>query len=168
MIERTGAQQFWLHAAPKAVARQDEMAVAFTAWVNAMGDWQWFITLTLDRELDMGFTKPGVAAARDALRAAVVHSRATRFVAVFERHLDGVPHVHAVLGGCGAVNGAAAEHWLARKHGHSRWKILLEKGGAIGYIGKYLYKAVVELFVGTKGPYANKDLRGNDFGGTRV
>jgi len=145
-------------------------SVAFAEWVSAMAEWTWFVTLTLaDRIVTGGFTKPGYGIARNALRELVNKTGATDFVAVFEMQKErGVPHVHALLKTPDAIIGSVAADHFDRAYGFSRWKVYKEGGGAAGYVGKYLAKEVIELYVGLDGPYSVKQLRGTTVGGTRV
>jgi len=146
----------------------DEFKIAMGDWLGKYAGWQWFVTLTLGREVDSGFSQPGVGAARAALRDLLVLSRATSVVAVFERHRDGVPHVHALIAGCAAINGRTAEDHFRSTHGLARWKIFDRDGHAPGYVGKYLSKADVEMYMGKDGPWDHNDLEGTTLGGLRV
>ncbi len=137
-------------------------------WLGDYAAWQWFVTLTLGRDVDDGFSQPGVGTARRALRSLLVLSRATAVVAVFEQHRDGVPHVHALLGGCAAINGRTAEDYFRKAHGLARWKIFDHHGNAPKYIGKYLTKAAVEMYMSKEGPWEYEKLRGTTMGGLRV
>lgn len=143
---------------------------AFAEWVSAMAEWNWFVTLTLaDRIVNNGFTKPGYAMARHALRELVHRTRATHVVAVFEMQKErGVPHVHALIRTADAVIGSVAAEHFERHFGFSRWKVYKMGGGAAGYVGKYLSKEVIELYVGLDGPYSMKQLAGTTVGGLRV
>ncbi len=133
------------------------------------GPYEWFVTRTLDREnVQSGFSKPGHGTARNCLRQLLVYSACKRFTCVFELHADGVPHLHALIGGCRAINGAVAKRDDDRLWGWSKWLPFKATGGAPRYLGKYLGKDYTELYVGTGGPYGIEDLAGSTLGGLRV
>ncbi len=72
---------------------------------------------------------------------------------MFEMQRRGVPHLHALLGGCPAINGGVAQEHFFRNYGISRWKVYQPGGSAPKYIGKYLQKEMIELYIGLDGPY---------------
>lgn len=132
-------------------------------WLGTMAPWQWFVTVTLDPgRLNRGFTKAGMGTARRALRLLLAESRAVEFVCVFELHRSGVPHLHALLSGCPAINGAHAAEWMNDAVGLSRFKVFNPEGQAPAYIGKYLNKEMVELYIGTAGPYTTERFKVRD------
>ncbi len=132
----------------------DDYGNAIGQWFTGFAEWQWFVTLTLGRaKLSKTFDRPGVGTARSCLRELLVLSRAAAFLCVFELHKSGVPHLHALLAGCPPINGRyAAEHFYGG-YGISRWKIYQPGGAAPKYLGKYLAKEAIELYIGLKGPY---------------
>lgn len=161
----------WLYASSKAarIADGESSENEFARWIMGFGPYEWFVTRTLDRKnVQEGFTKPGLGTARNCLRQLLVYSAAKRFASVFEMHKDGVPHLHAVIGGCRGIRGDVAQRDDAALWGWSRWKAFKEAGGAPRYLGKYLGKDFTEMYVGRGGPYAVADLVGTTLGGNRV
>lgn len=160
----------WVHASPRDVRNNyDEYRVAMGDWLESLGKWQWFVTGTLDpSRVTAGFTKPGIGSARAMLRYLLAETFATSFVAVFELHKSGVPHLHALLGGCPSIRADAAEAAMSKEYGHSRWKVYKEGGGAAGYVGKYLVKEEIELYIGTNGPWSIEELVGQGLAKLRV
>ncbi len=138
----------------------DETGTAIGTWFANMADWQWFVTCTLSAShLNAGFTSPGVGLARACLRELLVTSRARAYICVFELTKLGVPHLHALLAGCPAINGGVAQEHFYRNYGISRWKVYQPGGAAPKYIGKYLGKDMVELYIGLDGPYDMDDFK---------
>ncbi len=161
----------WLHAQGKAarIAAKDSEENEFARWVMGFGPYEWFVTRTLDREkVQSGFTTPGLGTARACLRQLLVYSAARRFTCVFELHEDGVPHLHALIGGCRAINGAVAKRDDDLLWGFSKWRAFKKDGGASRYLGKYLGKDYTELYVGSNGPWDIGRLDGSTVGGMRV
>ncbi len=147
----------------------DEGAAAFGEWIEGRGPYQWFVTRTLGKPVDLGFTKQGLGTARRCLRDLLVRSAAGRFACVFEMQEErGVPHLHALLGGCRAIDGAIEVARDFELWGIARWKVFKREAGAPAYLGKYLGKDVVELYIGDEGPYSTDDLKGPTLGGLRV
>ncbi len=141
----------------------------FSRWIMGYGPYEWFITRTLDRErVQQGFSKPGLGTARSCLRQLLVYSGAKRFTCVFEMHADGVPHLHALVGGCRAINGAIAERDDSELWGWAKWRPFKRDGGASRYLGKYLGKDYTELYIGSDGPWSIDRLKGSTLGGLRV
>jgi len=148
--------------ASKADARRsyDDYGNAIGEWFASLADWQWFVTLTLGRaKLSKTFDRPGIGTARSCLRELLVLSGCRQVLCVFELHKSGVPHLHALLGGCPAINGAVAREHFYGGYGISRWKIYQPGGAAPKYIGKYLAKEVIELYIGFDGPWEMDDFK---------
>ncbi len=161
----------WLYAGSKAARIADKASSEneFARWLMGYGPYEWFVTRTLDRaRVQSGFSQPGLGTARNCLRQLLVYSQAKRFVGVFELHGDGVPHLHAILGGCRAIRGDVAQLDDEQLWGWSKWKAFKSGGGAPRYLGKYLGKDFTELYIGTGGPWGVDDLRGSTVGGLRV
>ncbi len=161
----------WLYASGKAarIAAKDSEENEFARWIMGFGPYEGFVTRTLDRErVQSGFTKPGLGTARNCLRQLLVYSQTKRFTAVFEMHADGVPHLHALLGGCRGLDGARCESDDRALWGWAKWKAFKATGGAPRYLGKYLGKDYTELYVGTRGPWGVAELKGSTLGGLRV
>ncbi len=155
----------WIHAR----RMKDVSNEAFGDWVEGRGPWQWFVTRTLGTPVDMGCTKMGLGTARRCLRDLLIRSEAVRFVAVFEMQDErGVPHLHALLGGCRSIDGNVEGARDMSLWGIARWKAYKREAGAPAYLGKYLAKDVVELYMGDTGPYDNSDLKGPTLGGLRL
>lgn len=159
----------WLYATPQALRGEAGNVDAFGEWVAGLANWNWFVTRTLgDQSLTEGFTSPGVGTARRCLRDLLVYTQARQFVCVFELQKRGVPHLHALLGGCRGLNGGRAHERDRRLWGISKWLVFREAGGAPAYLGKYLGKEAIELYIGLNGPYSNNGLRGPTLGGLRA
>lgn len=153
--------QPWQYASVGDSRREyDEYGAEIGEWFSRLAEWQWFVTLTLGRaKLSKSFDRPGVGTARACLRELLVMSRCTGFLCVFELHKSGVPHLHALLAGCSAINGGVANAHFYGAYGISRWKIYRESGGASKYVGKYLAKEMIELYIGLKGPWEMDDFK---------
>lgn len=166
----TGAPQIqreaqWIHAK----RMKDESNDAFGRWIEGRGPWQWFVTRTLGKPVDMGFTRQGLGTARRCLRDLLTRTQATRVACVFEMQEDrGVPHLHALLGGCKAIDGNVEVSRDFSLWGIARWKAFKREAGAPAYLGKYLAKDVVELYIGDNGPWEDVDLKGPTLGGLKV
>ncbi len=161
----------WLYASGKAarIAAKDSAENEFARWIMGFGPYEWFVTRTLDRErVQSGFTQPGLGTARTCLRQLLVYTQAKRVACVFELHDDGVPHLHAVIGGCRGINGAVAKRDDEQLWGWSKWLPFKATGGAPRYLGKYLGKDFTELYVGRDGPWSIVQLSGSTLGGLRV
>lgn len=158
----TGAVTPWAYASSGNIRAEhrSEVVDAFGKWVDGLGDWQWFVTRTLGRPVDVGFTQPGAGTARRCLRDLLVRTRARRFVCVFEMQSRGVPHLHALLETASAISGGVEQERDYNKWGIARWKIFRRGAGASYYLGKYLGKELIELYVGLDGPWSEGDLAG--------
>lgn len=130
------------------------------AWFDRLGNWQWFVTRTLADKVDMGFTQPGVGSARICLRDLLVRTQCTTFICVFEMQGRGVPHLHALLETPGPINGGVEQERDYNKFGLARWKIYRKGKGAAYYLGKYLGKEMIELYIGSGGPWSEADVGG--------
>ncbi len=138
----------------------DDYGNEFGQWVGHLADWSWFVTCTLaNKNLSKGFSEPGLGTARACLRELLVHSQARQFICVFELQERGVPHLHALLAGCPAIRGDFAQEYFERLFGISRWRVYQPGGAAPKYLGKYLQKEVIELYVGLDGPYELDDFK---------
>ncbi len=138
----------------------DDYGNEFGEWIASLAAWNWFVTCTLaNKHLSKGFSEPGLGTARACLRELIVLSKAREFLCVFELQKRGVPHLHALLGGCPAINGGVAQEHFKRAFGISRWKVYQPGGAAPKYLGKYLQKEVIELYLGTDGPYEFDDFK---------
>jgi len=161
----------WLYAQGKAarIGQLDSEENEFARWILGFGPFEWFVTRTLDRErVQQGFSKPGLGTARNCLRQLLVYSAARRFACVFEMHADGVPHLHALIGGGRGLRGDVAERDDSQLWGWSKWKAFKQTGGAPRYLGKYLGKDYTELYIGSSGPWSVDGLQGSTLGGLRV
>lgn len=138
----------------------DEYGNDFGEWAAHLANWSWFVTCTLaNQNLSRGFSEPGLGTARACLRELIVRSEARQFICVFELQKRGVPHLHALLGGCPAINGGDAQQYFEGAYGISRWKVYRHGGAAPKYLGKYLQKEVIELYIGLNGPYGMDDFK---------
>ncbi len=153
--------QPWQYASVGDSRREyDEYGEKVGNWFAQIAAWQWFVTCTLGNgKLSKGFDRPGVGTARACLRSLLTLSRCTAVLCVFELHRSGVPHLHALLAGCAAINGGVASEHFYNAYGISRWKIYHEGGAAPKYIGKYLAKEMIELYIGTTGPWEMDDFK---------
>lgn len=160
----------WIFGSAKAAYNRGEGLASqeFGKWVESLAEWRWFVTRTHNDKVDGGFTKHGVGSSRELLRDLVFRTEAERFVGVIEWQERGAPHVHAILAGTRAINGYVEQERDFNKVGISRWRIYKRSGGAAGYLGKYLTKDPVELYIGTRGPYSKNGLKGPSMGGLRV
>jgi len=132
----------------------DEYGNSMGEFISKLASWNWFVTCTLANDhLSKGFSEPGVGTARACLRELIVRSCARSFICVFELQKRGVPHLHSLLAGCPAINGGVAQEFFFKAYGISRWKIYQPGGAAPKYIGKYLQKEMIELYIGFEGPY---------------
>ena len=171
VVADTEGRSAWLYAGSKAarIADKDSEENEFAGWIMGFGPYEWFVTRTLDRErVQSGFTKPGLGTARNCLRQLLVYSQAKRFACVFEVQPDGVPHLHALVGGCRAIRGDVAERDDAQLWGWAKWKAFKVSGGAPRYLGKYLGKDFTELYIGRTGPWSIGQLGGSTVGALRV
>ncbi len=161
MPENVEELRTWIHASSGDIRREyDEYRADIGEWFEGLGNWRWFVTCTLDTSrVHAGFTLPGIGSARAALRALLVHSAAKQFICVFERTKQGIPHLHALLGECGAIDAGAAQEHMFKVSGMARFKVYAEGGGAAGYIGKYLAKEMIELYIGLEGPWKEEDFK---------
>ncbi len=129
-------------------------------WFDGLADWKWFITRSLRDEVTMGFTQPGIGMARRCLRDLIVRTGATQFICVFELQKRGVPHLHALVRNERSTNGGLEQERDFNKFGIARWKAYRKGKGAAYYLGKYLGKEMIELYIGLDGPYDEADVKG--------
>jgi len=129
-------------------------AAQYGEWFESLGPWQWFVTRTYDpSKLGSGYTQAGVRTMRRCLRDLLARTAARNVVCVFERQSRGDYHLHALLGGCRALDGAAEQERDKRVWGIARWK-MFNGTGAGGYLAKYVAKDMSsELYIGLDGPY---------------
>lgn len=151
----------WIYASSGDSRREyDDFKSEIGRWFDSLGEWQWFVTCTLDvGRVSEGFTMPGVGVARACLRELLCRSGAKRVICVFERTKAGIPHLHALLAGCDAIRAEAAQVHMFKTFGMARFKVYAEKGGAAGYLGKYLGKEMIELYMGFDGPWKEDDFK---------
>lgn len=157
----------WKHVEPWRFAstsdsrrEYDEYGTAIGDWLASLANWQWFVTCTLrDPPARTGFTLAGSGTARACLRSLLTRSMAKNYVCVFELQERGAYHLHALLAGCPSINGEVAAEWFEEHFGFSRWKVFKEDGAAPKYLGKYLTKDLVEMYIGSEGPYVEDDFR---------
>ncbi len=129
-------------------------------WFDGLADWKWFITRSLRDEVTIGFTQPGIGMARRCLRDLIVRTAATDFICVFELQKRGVPHLHALVRNERATNGGLEQERDFNKFGSARWKACKKGKGASHYLGKYLGKEMIELYIGLDGPWTEGDVKG--------
>lgn len=137
-----------------------ELRNEFGDWIERLGDWDWFVTRTLGRPVDMGFTQPGRETARMCLRDLITRSEARRMVAVFEDQKRGVPHLHVLLETAKGLNGGVEQERDFQKWGIARWKVYRHEQGAKYYLGKYLTKDVTEMYIMLDGPKGEREVAG--------
>lgn len=153
---------------------KDEVTKGYGAWFSSLGAWNWFVTRTLGRPVDMGYTQPGMATARACMRDLLLRSKASKAVIVFELQERGVPHLHGLLECQRGVNGRVEERRDIELWGIARWKPYKVDGGAAAYVGKelitstYMAKELTELYVFEDGPYLSKQLEGTKISKWRV
>jgi len=133
-------------------------AASYGSWFESLGPWQWFVTRTYDpSKLGSGYTQAGVGTMRKCLRDLLTRTEAKRLVCVFERQSRGDYHLHALLGGCKALDGRAEQERDKKVWGIARWK-MFNGTGAGGYLAKYVAKDMSsELYIGLEGPYKSLD-----------
>jgi len=141
------AKHRWSEGSGYAAARYGE-------WFESLASWQWFVTRTYDpSKLGSGYTQAGVRTMRRCLRDLLARTEARNVVCVFERQSRGDYHLHALLGGCRALDGAAEQERDRRVWGIARWK-MFNGTGAGSYLAKYVAKDMSsELYIGLEGPY---------------
>jgi len=150
----------WLYASVGDSRRgYDEYGEAIGEWLASQAEWQWFVTCTLRDPKAGRFDKAGSGQARSCLRALLVESRCSSYVCVFELQERGATHLHALLAGCPAIAGGVANEYFFKHFGISRWKVFKHGGGAPKYVGKYLTKDVVEMYIQHDGPYDYEDFK---------
>jgi len=137
----------------------DEYGDAIGEWLAGQAKWQWFVTCTLRDPVSGRFDKAGSGQARACLRALLVESGCSSYVCVFELQDRGATHLHALLGGCPAIAGGVATEWFWHKFGSSRWKVFKPDGGAPKYLGKYLTKDIIEMYLQHDGPYGYDEFK---------
>ncbi len=81
-------------------------------------------------------------------------------VCVFEAQKRGTYHLHALLGGCPSMDGGVESRRDFQLWGISRWKVFKEGAGAGAYLGSYLVKETLQLYIGLDGPWTESQLRG--------
>lgn len=120
---------------------------AWGDWLQDIGGWQWFVTLTLrdPRPASGNWTKPGYARAVTAWNALITHAHegidTLQWVRFFELQKErGVPHVHGLVKGLSDTryNSVSAIMW--RDFGFNRILEYDPKLGATHYITKYVVK----------------------------
>ncbi len=161
--------QGWVYA----TRFKEEVSSAFGDWVESLAEWRWFVTRSLGDEQcaeywnrrrwngksgNMGFSKSGLATARACLFDLLERTSCKRYVAVFEMQERGIPHVHALLADVRAIDGGLEQERDYRKWGLARWKKYTKGAGAPAYLGKYLGKEIVELYIGDRRPEGITDL----------
>ncbi len=129
-------------------------------WFDGLADWKWFVTRSLADKVTIGFTQPGVGMARGCLRDLIVRTQASEFICVFELQERGVPHLHALIRNGRPTNGGLEQERDFNKFGIARWKAYRRGKGASYYLGKYLGKEMIELYIGLDGPWTERDVEG--------
>ena len=152
-----GINSAWIGQSPRpmplgatnAQVQRKELSDSWGAWLDALTDWDWFLTMTFDDKLISGggtYTKPGWAYAKRAFNEFLKASRPAiddrKWVRVFEIQRDrGIPHIHALLTESvdsprrmAMVDGCKANFGIA---GIFQYQSGL---GAAHYLGKYLVK----------------------------
>jgi len=137
----------------------DAYGDAIGDWLSGIADWQWFVTCSLRDPASGRFDKAGSGQARACLRALLVESKCSTYVCVFELQDRGATHLHALLGGCPGIVASVAAEFFWKKFGSSRWKVFSRGGSAPKYIGKYLGKDIVEMYIADDGPYEYEDFK---------
>ncbi len=152
-----GTDATWQYATVGDTRRSyDETGEAIGNWIAGISEWQWFVTCTFREPASSRFSVAGAGEARRCLRALLGETRARDYVCVFELQQNGATHLHALLAGCEAVNAGTAERYFFERFGISRWKAYKPGGSAPKYLGKYLGKDVVEMYIGSGGPWAEE------------
>lgn len=153
---------------------KDDVTTEYGTWFGALGAWNWFVTRTLGRPVDMGYTQAGMAVARACLRDMLIRSEASRAIVVFELQERGVPHLHALLECQRGINARIEERRDFELWGIARWKPYHLGGGAPAYVGKtlgvgsYMSKEMTELYIVIGGPFNERELDGRKLERFRV
>jgi len=160
VLRPTAPTEPWQYASLGDMRRNyDELGEAFGDWIARMANWQWFVTCTLRPPKNPRFSVAGPGEARRCLRSLLERTFATDYICVFELQGNGATHLHSLLAGCGPVNAASAAAYFEKRFGVSRWKIYKEGGAAPKYVGKYLAKDIVQMYIGTRGPWVEEDFK---------
>lgn len=150
----------WRHSSVADSRRDyDEYGNEVGEWLGHLADWQWFVTCTLRDPTSGRFDQAGSGQARACLRALLVESKCSSYVCVFELQRRGATHLHALLAGCPGIAAGVANDYFFERFGISRWKVFKPDGAAPKYIGKYLTKDVVEMYIQSSGPYEYEDFK---------
>lgn len=137
--------------------RKESVKAAYGAWFDALGDFTYFVTRTFkDKPVQAGstYTEWGVGHARKCLADLYTVTGAIRAVSVFEyqRYRGGVPHIHSVIESDRRIDFKKQSNADFFMWGISKWEHYVLGAGATSYLGKYLSKEMVELYVHTEAP----------------
>jgi hypothetical protein len=126
----------------------------FGKWIDGMGDWQWYATLTFRDPENPKYpfwSKVGWKFAQNALNSFnaglidLEHAQNPVWVAVMELQKRGVPHWHALVANVGQHRRMAWVDWWYAHYGIARILPYQQELGARYYLGKYLTKEVADI-----------------------
>lgn len=127
---------------------------SFGKWLDGMGEWQWYATLTFRDPSDPRFpnwSRVGWKSAQNALEnfnSALVDDLNYQnpvWVACMELQRRGVPHWHMLVGGVGEARRMRWVDWWWSHYGIARILPYMRELGARYYLGKYLVKEVADI-----------------------
>ncbi len=168
-LEHNAEEPGWAYAK----RANEPVSEAFGEWIEGLAEWRWFVTRSLGDEQcaeywrrrqfgrtegNRGFSKSGLSTARWCLLDLLERTECKRYAAVFEMQERGIPHVHALLADVRAIDGGVEKERDYRKWGLARWKKYIQGAGASTYLGKYLAKDIIELYIGDCRPEGISDL----------
>lgn len=138
--------------AEKAGILHNELADAWGRWIEDLGPWEWFVTLTF-RDPSPGptqYTKPGWARAKSAWRDFTKFVDpplgGLRWVRAFEEQpWRGVPHVHALVAGMNTRQFKPVSGFLWKRYGFCRILEYDRELGAQFYLTKYVTKELADF-----------------------
>lgn len=138
--------------ATKAVSLNAELAQAWGGWLDALGPWEWFVTLTFrDPEPNLRtYTRPGWARAKHAWKDFTEFVEpplgGLRWVRAFEvQKWRGVPHVHALVAGMSSRQFKPVSGFLWKRYGFCRILDYDRELGANYYLAKYVTKDLGDI-----------------------
>ena len=132
--------------------RSSAVVGAWGDWLQEIGGWQWFVTLTLrDPKPSQGnWTRPGWARANRAWEELVLFVRPAvgrlEWVRFFEmQRARGVPHIHGLVKGLDSLEYKSASSFMWDRFGFNRFLRYQPELGATHYITKYVVKELGDV-----------------------
>ncbi len=130
---------------------------AYGEWFDSLGEFTYFVTRTFrDKPVEEGstYTEWGLGHARKCLADLYTVTDAVRAVSVFEfqKNRGGVPHIHSVIEADRRIDFKKQANLDYYQWGISKWENYVLGAGATAYLGKYLSKEMVEMYVHIEKP----------------